>query len=422
MKPITTSSCCSDENEQGTLTVQQALTNMLGAISETTGCEQIQLVDAVDRILAESISSPINVPSHRNSAVDGYAIMQANLAEENNTSNLKVIAQVVAGHPYEGALKKGEAIQIMTGAQMPDLADTVIMQEHIERDGDSIRFDARHSAGQNVRQAGEDIQQGQTVLSAGIKLTPPQIGLIASLGQSEVRVKTKLSVAVFSTGDEILNIGDAAREGCIYDSNRYSLMAALTKLGCKVLDMGIIPDDPKKLKAVFQLAAQSADIIFTSGGVSVGEADYTKQVLKETGNINFWKVAIKPGRPIAFGNIDDAIFFGLPGNPVAVMVTFYQFALPCLQKLMGLNQPLVNPTIDVKCSHPIRKLSGRSEYQRGTLSQQADGSWLVSTTGQQGSGILRSMSEANAFIILPHERDSVEAGEYVTVQPFIGLF
>jgi len=422
MKPITTSSCCSDENEQGTLTVQQALTNMLGAISETTSYEQIQLVDAVDRILAESISSPINVPSHRNSAVDGYAIMQANLAEENNTSNLKVIAQVVAGHPYEGALKKGEAIQIMTGAQMPDLADTVIMQEHIERDGDSIRFDARHSAGQNVRQAGEDIQQGQTVLSAGIKLTPPQIGLIASLGQSEVRVKTKLSVAVFSTGDEILNIGDAAREGCIYDSNRYSLMAALTKLGCKVLDMGIIPDDPKKLKAVFQLAAQSADIIFTSGGVSVGEADYTKQVLKETGNINFWKVAIKPGRPIAFGNIDDAIFFGLPGNPVAVMVTFYQFALPCLQKLMGLNQPLVNPTIDVKCSHPIRKLSGRSEYQRGTLSQQADGSWLVSTTGQQGSGILRSMSEANAFIILPHERDSVEAGEYVTVQPFIGLF
>jgi len=422
MKPITTSSCCSDENEQGTLSVQQALANMLGAISETTGCEQIQLIDAVDRILAESISSPINVPSHRNSAVDGYAIMQTDLAEENKTSNLKVIAQVVAGHPYEGILKKGEAIQIMTGAQMPALADTVIMQEHVERDGDSIRFDARHSAGQNVRQAGEDIQQGQTVLSAGIKLTPPQIGLIASLGQSEVRVKTSLSVAVFSTGDEILNIGEATREGCIYDSNRYSLMAALTKLGCKVLDMGIIPDDPKKLKDVFQLAAKSADIIFTSGGVSVGEADYTKQVLKETGNINFWKVAIKPGRPIAFGNIDDAIFFGLPGNPVAVMVTFYQFALPCLQKLMGLNQPLVNPTIDVKCSHPIRKLSGRSEYQRGILSQQADGSWLVSTTGQQGSGILRSMSEANAFIILPHERSSIEAGEYVTVQPFIGLF
>ena len=422
MKTITTDSCCSDENEQGTLSVQQALANMLGAIDEVTACEQIQLADAVDRILAEPITSPINVPAHRNSAVDGYAIMQADLAEENELSSLKVIAQVVAGHPYKGVLNKGEAIQIMTGAQMPELADTVIMQEHIERDGDTIRFDSRHSVGQNVRQAGEDIQQGQTVLSAGIKLTPPQIGLIASLGQFEVRVKARLSAAVFSTGDEILNIGEAPRKGCIYDSNRYSLIAALTKLGCKTLDMGIIPDDPKKLKEAFQLASQSADVIFTSGGVSVGEADYTKQILKETGDINFWKVAIKPGRPIAFGSLNGSTFFGLPGNPVAVMVTFYQFALPCLQKLMGLRKPLISPTIEVKCHHAIRKIAGRSEYQRGILSLQTDGTWLVSTTGQQGSGILRSMSEANAFIILPHERCSVEAGEYVTVQPFAGLF
>jgi len=422
MKTITTDSCCSDENEQGTLSVQQALANMLGAINEVTTCEQVQLIDAVDRILAEPITSPINVPAHRNSAVDGYAIMQADLAEENELSSLKVIAQVVAGHPYNGTLNKGEAIQIMTGAQMPELADTVIMQEHIERDGNTIRFDSRHSAGQNVRQAGEDIQQGQAVLSAGIKLTPPQIGLIASLGQFEVSVKARLSVAVFSTGDEILNIGEAAREGCIYDSNRYSLITALTKLGCKVLDMGVIPDNPKKLKEAFQLASQSADVIFTSGGVSVGEADYTKQILKETGNINFWKVAIKPGRPIAFGSLNGSTFFGLPGNPVAVMVTFYQFALPCLQKLMGLREPLINPTIEVKCHHAIRKIAGRSEYQRGILTQQADGTWLVSTTGQQGSGVLRSMSEANAFIILPHERSTVEAGEYVTVQPFAGLF
>ena len=422
MNTIKTDSCCEDVNEQGTLSVQQAQSNMLNAINEKVGREQIQLVDAIDRILAEPITSPINVPSHRNSAVDGYAIMQDDLADKNCSTSLTVIAQVVAGHPYTGTLNKGQAIQIMTGAQMPDLADTVIMQEHIERDGDTIRFDARHRAGQNVRQAGEDIQQGQAVLAAGIKLTPPQIGLIASLGQSEVRVKTTLSVAIFSTGDEILNIGEAPREGCIYDSNRYSLIAALTKLGCKVLDMGIIPDDPMRLKKAFQLAAQSADIIFTSGGVSVGEADYTKQVLKEIGSINFWKVAIKPGRPIAFGRIDDAIFFGLPGNPVAVMVTFYQFALPCLQKLMGLNTPLVTPSIKVQCSHPIRKLPGRSEYQRGTLFQQKDGTWTVSTTGQQGSGILRSMSEANAFIILEHERGAVEMGEYVTVQPFMGLF
>jgi len=422
MKTITSQSCCSDENEDGTLSVKQALDNMLNSLTEQTGQEQVSLCDAVDRVLAQEITSPINVPAHRNSAVDGYAIMQADLPSDGQQASLKVIAQVVAGHPYRGELHPGEAIQIMTGAQIPELADTVIMQEHIERDGDVIRFDARHSAGQNVRQAGEDIQSGQMVLAAGIKLTPPQIGLIASLGQSEVCVKAPLTVAVFSTGDEILSIGDAAREGCIYDSNRYSLLAALKKLGCQTLDMGVIPDQPDQLRKAFKLAADSADVIFTSGGVSVGEADYTKQILAETGDINFWKVAIKPGRPIAFGKINNATFFGLPGNPVAVMVTFYQFALPCLEKLMGLQQPLLSPTIEVKCTHSIRKLAGRTEFQRGILSQQADGQWQISTTGQQGSGILRSMSDANAFIILQHDRGMVHAGEYVTVQAFASLF
>jgi len=422
MSTLNVQSSCGDENEQGTLTVQHALQNMLGAVAEKAGQEQIHLTDAIDRVLAKPIISPLNVPSHCNSAVDGYAIMQADLPSGESIKTLNIIGQVVAGHPFKGTLQQGECIQIMTGAQMPEQADTVIMQEHVEIEDNCIRLDARHSAGQNVRQAGEDIQTGQTVLQAGIKLTPPQVGLIASLGMAEISVKTPLTVAVFSTGDEVLSIGDSPREGCIYDSNRYSMIAALKKLGCNVLDMGIIADEPEKLRAAFTQAANSADVIFTSGGVSVGAADYTKQVLSELGSINFWKVAMKPGRPIAFGQIEDAIFFGLPGNPVAVMVTFYQFALPCLQKMMGLTQPLINPAVQAKCTHTIRKIAGRTEFQRGILSKGKNGEWQVGTTGQQGSGILRSMSDANAFIILEHERNSVQKDEWVTVQPFNGLF
>ena len=422
MTELITQSSCDDENELGTLSVQHALQTMLNSLVEKTGSQTIPITDAVDRVLAQPIISTINVPSHCNSAVDGYALMHTDLPPSGQIANLTIVGRIVAGHPYKGGLKKGECLQIMTGAQMPDNADTVIMQEQIEVHGTMIRIDARHSTGQNVRQAGEDIQIGQTVLSSGVKLTPPQIGLIASLGLAEISVKLPLLVAVFSTGDEVLNIADSPKDGCIYDSNRYSLLAALKKLGCQVLDMGIISDDPEKLRAAFQLAAKNADVIFTSGGVSVGEADYTKQVLSDIGSIKFWKVAIKPGRPLAFGQIDDSVFFGLPGNPVAVMVTFYQFALPCLQKILGLNHPLINPIIKARCSSSIRKLPGRTEFQRGILSQSDTGEWSICTTGQQGSGILRSMSEANAFIILEHDRESVNQGEWVNVQAFAGLF
>lgn len=422
MSTLTVQSSCGDENENDTLPVSQALQNMLNAVSDKHHSEQTQLTNAVDRVLAKPIISPINVPAHRNSAVDGYAIHQTDLPVNGEIKSLRVVGRVVAGHPYQGSLQHGDAVQIMTGAQMPNATDTVIMQEHVEAEGDVIRIDDRHSAGQNVRQAGEDIQRHQAVLAAGTKLTPPQIGLIASLGIGEISVKSRLSVAVFSTGDEVLSIGSTPKEGCIYDSNRYSLIAALKKLGCTVLDMGIIADQPDKLHEAFKLAAKSADVIFTSGGVSVGEADYTKQVLSDIGDINFWKVAMKPGRPVAFGNIGDTTFFGLPGNPVAVMVIFYQFALPCLQKMMGVTQPLISPTIKARCTSPIRKLPGRTEFQRGILSLTNDGEWEVKTTGQQGSGILRSMSDANAFITLEHERATVKEGEWVLVQPFSGLF
>lgn len=422
MNRINKKPSCADEQESDTLTVSQALSYMLNAVEEKNSNELIHLSTAVDRVLGAPIISSINVPSHCNSAVDGYAIRSEDLPRHGEITRLPIVAQVVAGHPYHGALNSGECIQIMTGAQMPDSADTVIMQEHIELEGDTMRIDASHSPGQNVRQAGEDIQTGQVVLEAGTQLTPPQIGLIASLGVAEITVKTRLTAAVFSTGDEVLSLGQPTREGCIYDSNRYSLMAALKMLGCHVLDMGIIPDDPEKLQQAFTLSANSADIIFTSGGVSVGSADYTKQILSKTGSINFWKVAMKPGRPVAFGKINDTIFFGLPGNPVAVMVTFYQFALPCLQKVMGVKSPLISPLVQARCTQPIRKLAGRTEFQRGVLSKGESGQWLVSTTGQQGSGVLRSMSDANAFIILNHDQSSIEEGDLVTVQPFSGLF
>ncbi|MBV1897771.1 MAG: molybdopterin molybdotransferase MoeA [Cycloclasticus sp.] len=422
MNRVDVQSSCSDDNEADTLSVDAALLKMLNAVAEKSGSEHIPLTSAVDRILAAPILSPINVPSHRNAAVDGYAIIHTDLPSSGEIKTLNIVGRIVAGHPYKGRLKQGECLQIMTGAQMPDAADTVIMQEHVEIHDNTIHIDARHKNGQNVRQAGEDIQQNHTVLEAGIKLTPPQIGLIASLGISEVHVKTPLTIAVFSTGDELLSLGEPPREGCIYDSNRYSMISALKKIGCKVLDMGIIADDPEQLRSAFKLASNSADVIFTSGGVSVGAADYTKQILAETGSINFWKVAIKPGRPIAFGHIDNTTFFGLPGNPVAVMVTFYQFALPCLQKMMGLTTPLICPTIQAKSTHSIRKIAGRTEFQRGFLSKNNNGEWEVSTTGKQGSGILRSMSDANAFIILEHERPSINKGDWVITQPFSALF
>ena len=422
MTTINVQNSCDDEKQTGTLTVQEALHHMLDAVSERSTTECVHLTQAVDRVLAEPIMSPINVPSHRNSAVDGYAINSTTLPTQENITSLNVVGKIVAGHPYQSALKQNEAVQIMTGAQMPEGADTVIMQEHVETEKNSVRFDARHSAGQNVRQAGEDIEQGQTVLETGAKLTPPQVGLIASLGIAEVNVKTAITVAVFSTGDEVLSLGQPPREGCIYDSNRYSIISSLKKLGCHVIDLGIIADDPVKLKETFELASNCADVIFTSGGVSVGEADYTKQVLADVGSINFWKVAMKPGRPVAFGHVNGTTFFGLPGNPVAVMVTFYQFALPSLQKIMGIKNPLISPSIKAQSAQNIRKIPGRAEFQRGILSLTNTGEWQVSTSGKQGSGILRSMSDANCFITLEHDRSSVEKGDWVNVQPFIGLF
>ncbi|MGR9088621.1 MAG: molybdopterin molybdotransferase MoeA [Gammaproteobacteria bacterium] len=418
---IISQSSCNDINESGLITVNEALANILSGVPVVSGYECLNIEHCCGRTLAEAVHATLDVPPRTNSAVDGYALRSADLPER-GTATLAIAGSAHAGQPFHGKAPPGHCVRIMTGAPMPEGLDTVIVQEQVEVAKDAIRIDARHEAGQNVREAGEDLKEGQTVLSPGRWLTPPDIGLIASLGIAEINVRRKLAVAVASTGNEIHGIGSTPGEGGIYDSNRYSLMAALSRPGIDLVNLGIVEDSPEALQDCFQRTARFADVIIATGGVSVGEADYTKAALESSGSIDFWKVAIKPGRPLAFGRIGDAVFFGLPGNPVAAMVTFYLFVLPALNKMQGITDKPAAPSFHAQTTENIRKKPGRTEVPRGIIEQRADGQWTVKTTGEQGSGILSSMSRANAFILLEHERDTVKAGEWVTVLPFAGLF
>lgn len=422
MTHLQTSPSCDDAVEAGALHVDEARRIMLEAVSAIQQQESVPVVDAVGRVLAQDVHAPIQVPSHRNAAVDGYAVVGTDLPLPGELKTFTIIGESRAGHPFARPVEPGQAVRIMTGAAMPAGADTVIMQEHVERKDEGVTVDARHTAGQNVRQAGEDIQQDECVLQAGTALTPPQVGLIASLGIPTIQVKRRLRAAVLSTGDELLGFDDPPRQGFIFDSNRFSLHAALQRMGCEIIDLGIVPDNQSALRECLTRAAQQADVIFSSGGVSVGEADFTRDVLTDLGQVGFWKIAMKPGRPVAFGRINSSLFFGLPGNPVAVMVTFFQFAKPTLEKIMGISHPLLAPSFRVTSVSKIRKRPGRTEYQRGILHQSESGEWAVKTTGKQGSGILQSMALANCFIILPHDSASIEPGTSVLVQPFAGLF
>lgn len=414
---------CTDINETGLIHIELAKKMILDAMPVLLDSQQIPIEQAAGRCLAESIISPMNVPAQTNSAVDGYAIRGSDLPDTaTDEINLIVQATVLAGHIFSTRCQTAHCVRIMTGAAMPADLDTVIMQEHCQRSVDVIRIDGRHRAGQNVRQAGEDIQQGATVLSAGKLLCPADIGLLASLGFSEIKVKRKLRVAIASTGDEIFSTSETPSDGGLYDSNRYSLLAALDRCDIELINLGIIKDQQSELLKHFNAAAEYVDIIISSGGVSVGEADFTKAALKSSGEINFWKVAIKPGRPIAFGKIGQSLFFGLPGNPVAVLVTLYQFVIPALEKMMGINDKPLVPIIRAQSLENIRKRMGRTEIQRGIVSQSAKGEWQVKTTGKQGSGILSSISMANAFIILEHDRGPINKGDWVDVQLFSGIF
>ncbi len=401
------------------LTVAEAQALIFGQLVPVQGWEQVSIRDALDRILAEDVIAPFNVPAHDNSAMDGYAVRYEDLTSEAE-NRLKVVGTAFAGKPFSGMAGAGQAIRIMTGATIPRGADTIVPQEEARTEDELVVIAPGTRKGQHLRRAGEDLALGGVAVAAGRRCGPAELGLMASMGIAEVAVKRRLRVAFFSTGDEIASIGRPLGPGQVYDSNRYTLHGALRRLDCDLIDMGVIPDNPQSLERAFREASESADVILTSGGVSVGEADFIKELVNRLGQVEFWKLAIKPGRPMAFGRIGKAWMFGLPGNPVAVMVTFYQFVRDALLKLAGLDplpEPMLIPAI---CHTAIKKRPGRREFLRGKLESDADGR-RVTLTGAQGSGILKSMSDANCFVVLDEARADVEVGQQVLVQPFDGL-
>lgn len=418
MADFTPQTSCATPEAANVLTVEQARSEINALATPVSGWRKCALRQALGEVLAEPVISTVNVPPQNNSAMDGYAIRSSDI--QTNSFTLKRVGAAFAGTPFSGRVNAGECVRIMTGAVVPADCDTVVMQEDVETDDDLIKIHGQHQAGQNVRSAGEDIAAGAEVLPAGHRLTPADLGLIASLGCGEVIIKRKLRVAFFSTGDELRSIGETLEPGQIYDSNRYTLYGMLTRLNVEVIDMGVVVDDPDTLKQALLQAAAEADVVITSGGVSVGEADYIKDILAEIGSVNFWKIAMKPGRPVAYGRINNSVFFGLPGNPVSVMVTFYQFVQQALQKMAGeqTTAPLLYTAV---CDNQIHKRPGRFEFQRGILFQDNAGQLKVQTTGAQGSGVLHSMSLANCFILLDSDCAGVDAGQPVIVQPFSGL-
>ncbi len=412
--------CDRPDHGRGLLPLARARERIIADIVAVSDQERVGLRDALGRVLASAVYSTVDVPSHRNSAMDGYALAGQDLPDADSIA-LQIVGTSWAGRPYTGVVARGECVRIMTGATLPVATDTVVMQERVRVDGSRAVIAAGQRAGQNVRPVGEDIRRGELALSASTLLRPAQLGLLASLGVAEVPVLRRPRIALFSTGDELRSVGEELAPGQIYDSNRYSLHGLLARLGLEVIDLGIVRDTREDILQALQSAAAQADAIITSGGVSVGAADYVTETLARHGQVGFWKVAMKPGKPIAFGRFGQAYFFGLPGNPVAVMVTFYQLVQPALRALMGALDADPPVTLRAICGTHLRKARGRLEFQRGVLERQASGRYTVLSSGHQGSGVLRSMCEANCFIVLPDEQGDVEPGTEVEVQPFAGL-
>src|SRR5471030_2467371 len=411
---------CMDAYDPEALAVDKARAVVRAFLTPVTTNERVAVRSALGRVLGEDIVSTLDVPAHDNSAMDGYALRHADLAPDAETM-LRLAGSAFAGRQFDGSVGKGDCVRIMTGAVMPKGTDTVVIQELTQADGDKVRIPAGQKRGQNRRLAGEDIAAGKAVLQCGRPLGPAELGLLASLGLAEVSVRRRLRVAFFSTGDELASVGSVLAKGEVYDSNRYTLYGMLSRLGCDIIDMGVVRDDPASLERALRRAAADADAIITSGGVSVGEADFIRELLGKLGEVVFWKIAMKPGRPMAFGKIGEAHFFGLPGNPVSVMVTFYQFVRDALLVLMGASPVEPVPTFRATCTTRLKKAPGRTEFQRGVLTQDAAGSWSVRVTGEQGSGILRSMTESNCFIILPTDQGNVTAGTLVDVEVMEGV-
>lgn len=401
------------------LSAQDVLKFLSELVARVTDTEEVDIFHALGRVVAKDVISPVNVPPHDNSAMDGYAFNGQQLSSH-ALLTLQVVGTALAGKAWQGPIGLGECVKIMTGAIMPDGLNTVIPQELCQSiTADAIQFDSGLlKTGDNRRLCGEDIAKGQPALLTGTRITPAAAGLLASLGLPTVTVYRRLRVAYFSTGDEILSLGEAPREGAVYDSNRYTVHGLLTDLGCQMIDMGVVKDNPQLLEQAFTQAAAQADAIITSGGVSVGEADFTKAMMKKLGDVAFWKIAMRPGRPMAVGRISQgnhsAVLFGLPGNPVAVMVTFLAFVKPALLQMMGCTA-LPHPLARARTREVLRKKPGRTEYQRGIVSRNNEGELEVITTGNQGSGVLSSMVQANALIVLKHTQSTAQIGDWVDV-------
>ncbi|HHC6454671.1 TPA: bifunctional molybdopterin-guanine dinucleotide biosynthesis adaptor protein MobB/molybdopterin molybdotransferase MoeA [Vibrio parahaemolyticus] len=407
---------CCDTLSPAFLSVVQGQEKILSLVNTVSEIEACKIENAYGRVLAEDIISPVNVPQYTNSAMDGYAIR----SDDVDRDSYQVVAEVMAGHAYDQSLQVGQAVKIMTGAPTPLNGDTVVMREQASQEGDKVTFNGAHiKAGQNVRQAGEDLTIGSDVFTAGTRLASPEMGMIASLGFGEANVFRKLKVAVFSTGDEVQAPGTEQKANSIYDSNRFTIMGMLEKLGCEILDFGILEDNEQLMIEALENASAQADVVMTSGGVSVGDADYIKLALDKLGQIDFWRINMRPGRPLAFGQINNKPFFGLPGNPVAVMVSFINFVEPALRKMQGEQgwKPL---KVNAIATENLRSRQGRTEFSRGIYELDDTGRLTVRTTGKQGSGILRSMSEANCLIEISPAIDTVKAGESVTIIPLQG--
>ena len=398
------------------LLIEDALDRIKSAIHPVTDAEKLPLSNALGRVSADSVYSPINIPHDRNAAMDGYAFAGRDLTD-GQAFTLALAGTSWAGRPFQGQLQAGQCVRIFTGAVVPEQADSVIMQEHVQAHAQTIHFPADTRARQNIREIGEDVKQGACLIAQPKKLTAADLGLLASAGIDQVTVKRRLKIAYFSTGDELVALGRSLEPGKIYDSNRAMLSGLLTDPCYSVADLGVIPDNKQLLEDRFMEAAKNYDVIISTGGASVGEADYIKEILQNCGEVNFWKIAIKPGKPLAFGKLGECCFFGLPGNPVAVVVTFQQIVAPALRRLSGLtpSKPLRFSAI---CTSTLKKSPGRQEYQRGILSQDERGEFFVASAGRQGSHILSSMSQSGCYIVLPEECKGVQAGDKVTVEPF----
>ncbi len=404
----------------GLVPIKQAELSVLENIKALSSTEIIDLADASGRVLANAATSTIDIPPHSNSAMDGFALAFENLPSC-DSKDFQIVGEALAGKPWNGSCGTNETVRVTTGAVMPSGTDTVVIQEEVKVVRDVATISGGHQCGQNVRSAGEDLKKHDIAVDGGSLIGPAELGVLASTGIARVKVVRKPVAAIFSTGDELKNAGEPLHQGAIYDSNRYVLMGLLQAAGLSVMNLGIIPDNEQSTLESLEQASKKADVIITSGGVSTGSADYVIKALQQLGEINLWRIAIRPGRPFAFGKIGHAPFFGLPGNPVAVMVTYYRLVLPALRKLMGMSDLHPVAVLQAKASSAFRKKPNRAEVYRAILAYDNDGTPVVSSTGQQGSGLLHSMSEANCFVLLDEDATSVKPGDTVKIQMFEGL-